>query len=222
MIGIIAILIALLLPALSQANRAARRSVCGSNLQQLGSALASYANDNQGWYPRALPLVSKTDWEKPWPSTLCPMSWQAGYPAILAKHMGIRVQNPYDYLSLPKQMGDDYQRYFRCPDNTIPLESDLRKCGFPIDYGLHNRVSQNRATRVDRYKAFLAADMTWGLAYVPETKAHEEPELAGWWVAFVHREQTINVLSVDHAVETITKQEFIRRYAAHTPGDDPL
>ena len=47
-ISIIAVLIALLLPALAGARQAARVSVCGSNLHQVGIATATLAADNAG------------------------------------------------------------------------------------------------------------------------------------------------------------------------------
>jgi prepilin-type N-terminal cleavage/methylation domain-containing protein len=51
-IGIIAILIGLLLPALSRAQASAKNVVCKSNLHQLGIMLQMYVNENQGWlYP---------------------------------------------------------------------------------------------------------------------------------------------------------------------------
>jgi prepilin-type N-terminal cleavage/methylation domain-containing protein/prepilin-type processing-associated H-X9-DG protein len=52
-IGIIAILIALLLPALVRARAAAAAAVCGSNLRQLALASLNYAQDNQGYWPPA-------------------------------------------------------------------------------------------------------------------------------------------------------------------------
>lgn len=51
-IGIIAVLVGLLLPALSRARQQANSVVCRSNLRQLGIVLQMYANDNRGWlYP---------------------------------------------------------------------------------------------------------------------------------------------------------------------------
>src|SRR5689334_14153835 len=47
--GIIAALIAILLPVLSNARVAARSAACQSDMRQLGQALFMYANDNHGW-----------------------------------------------------------------------------------------------------------------------------------------------------------------------------
>src|SRR4051794_21209184 len=48
-IGIIAILISLMLPMLSNMWAAARVVNCQSNLRQLGQALYQYAHENGGW-----------------------------------------------------------------------------------------------------------------------------------------------------------------------------
>ena len=50
-IAIIAILAAMLLPALSRAKETARRISCMNNLRQLGLASRLYVDDNQGFYP---------------------------------------------------------------------------------------------------------------------------------------------------------------------------
>jgi prepilin-type N-terminal cleavage/methylation domain-containing protein/prepilin-type processing-associated H-X9-DG protein len=50
-IGIIALLISILLPALSRARENANRVACMSNLRQLGTAMIMYTNANRGWFP---------------------------------------------------------------------------------------------------------------------------------------------------------------------------
>ncbi len=52
-IGIIAVLMSILLPALSAVKRTAHRVVCGSNLSGIGKAMILYANEYGGEYPRA-------------------------------------------------------------------------------------------------------------------------------------------------------------------------
>lgn len=52
-IGIIAVLIALLLPALQSAREQARRATCASNLRQLGVAMLLYTQENKGLFPFA-------------------------------------------------------------------------------------------------------------------------------------------------------------------------
>ena len=50
-VAIIALLIAILLPSLARARELARRSMCASNLRQIGLALNTYAKDNEERFP---------------------------------------------------------------------------------------------------------------------------------------------------------------------------
>jgi len=56
-VAIIAILAAMLLPALSQAREKARQAVCMNNLKQIGLAIMMYADNYNGWI---LPATSGT------------------------------------------------------------------------------------------------------------------------------------------------------------------
>jgi len=68
-ISIIALLAALLLPALSKANYSARNTVCRSNLRQLSIALTSYTSDN-GEFPCSVATTGPSGIGGSWPILL--------------------------------------------------------------------------------------------------------------------------------------------------------
>src|SRR5262249_21930103 len=59
-IGIIAVLIAVLLPVLGKARAAANRTACLSNIKQLYTGILMYCNDNKGYFPTAAWATSGT------------------------------------------------------------------------------------------------------------------------------------------------------------------
>ena len=63
-VAIIAILAAMLLPALTKSKERARRVRCSSNLHQIGIAIQIYANDNRDWLP-AVNGTSNWPWDLP-------------------------------------------------------------------------------------------------------------------------------------------------------------
>jgi prepilin-type processing-associated H-X9-DG protein/prepilin-type N-terminal cleavage/methylation domain-containing protein len=89
-IGIIAVLISLLLPALGKARGAAQSAACLSNLRQVGLAIVMYANDNDGYL-----VPAHYDWDT-WDNNLpvgskAPDSWAGILRA--GKFLSIPVAN---------------------------------------------------------------------------------------------------------------------------------
>lgn len=79
-IAIIAILAAMLLPALSRAREQARRVSCISNLKQLGLAVQMYTGDYEGFYPVSVSTIPVMTASGPSPA--------AGYVAGLWPYTG--------------------------------------------------------------------------------------------------------------------------------------
>ncbi len=234
-ISIIALLIGILLPALSRARESSRAVACGNNVRTIGLAMEYYADDNRDYFPRALPLVDPAEhddpvqWMTPWPSGICPPDWQRCFPVSVVPYLGIKVKHPFEYNDLVEQFDEEKVPYFQCPGTDIPKQDEeKRKCGYPLDYGLSNWASQNRRGELELNNHFIAGDMTWGLAYVndsgsgPLSGPNEEPELEGWWNVFVHPSDTANILTPDHAVRRMSKSEFIDKFTGDPPIDDEL
>src|SRR5262245_58247044 len=61
-IGIIALLIAILLPTLGRAREQANRVKCAANLRGIGQAMLLYAHGNRGNYPRTRASIPEYPW----------------------------------------------------------------------------------------------------------------------------------------------------------------
>jgi prepilin-type N-terminal cleavage/methylation domain-containing protein/prepilin-type processing-associated H-X9-DG protein len=96
-IGIIAVLIAMLLPALSKARAQAKTVACASNLRQVGMYLEMYANQWRGWvFPPGLganPTKPK-DWR--WPvHVFNPAVWN---PPVLTCPNDVEPTEEHSYV----------------------------------------------------------------------------------------------------------------------------
>src|SRR6185503_7949764 len=112
-IGIIAVLIGVLLPALNKARAQSQSVACLSNMRQLGQALNMFAQEHKGYLPKA---------------------WFNARPAVTKTTPGFDVQ-PQDYSSSDSwgyrfpMFGWDYvllkyvnnsKGVFQCPTDTDP------------------------------------------------------------------------------------------------------
>jgi len=106
-VAIIAILAAMLLPALSKAREKARQAVCMSNLKQIGLAEHMYAEDWNGYI--ASPLSYQLG-----------SAWSAGEPYCY--HYASSVLVKFGYLGATWKSQEEMYRYppivFTCPSDT--------------------------------------------------------------------------------------------------------
>ena len=93
-ITFVALMIAMLMPALGRARAEARKTQCRSNLRGIGLALTIYANDNRGWSPSIAPeardlaneagvpagcVVAYEDAQGTWHAVGLGLLWEGGY-----------------------------------------------------------------------------------------------------------------------------------------------
>jgi prepilin-type N-terminal cleavage/methylation domain-containing protein len=98
-IGIIALLISILMPALNKAHVQAQLTVCKSQLRQNGLAIMMYANDNKGRYPPGVlfnfPFAMNRG-AAPWdPATTGPSAEEMYYGNLLKQYAGAVVKTFY-------------------------------------------------------------------------------------------------------------------------------
>ena len=120
-IGIIALLISILLPALSRARRSAYQVKCASNMRQIATAMLQYINDNKGAHPPVMVSDSSnngspsSDPTNPWPDGWFWASELMHQHYIPAPNM-LKAGTSTFYF--------DKDSPFRCPEGLNPEEHD--------------------------------------------------------------------------------------------------
>jgi prepilin-type N-terminal cleavage/methylation domain-containing protein/prepilin-type processing-associated H-X9-DG protein len=96
-IGIIALLVSILMPALSRARDAANRTKCTSNLRQIALAFVMYSNENKQRFPAMAPLGARVpeDW----------IHWHNG--------------RDINQSAIARYMGQFNPELFRCPGDDV-------------------------------------------------------------------------------------------------------
>jgi type II secretory pathway pseudopilin PulG len=112
-IGIIALLVSILLPALNRARRQAATVQCASNMRQIAAAMIMYINDNKGVHPPATVF----------PNTTYPSGWWWPNEMVRQKYIINESANVYPRAGmLPAQKRFDRKSIFRCPEG---IEEDV-------------------------------------------------------------------------------------------------
>ena len=144
-IGIIAILLGFLLPALHRARMQANTVTCRSNLRQIGQSLLIYANNNQGWiYPPNAGVIPGRPKEEFWPNLVFkPAVWN---PPILRCPVDIdpALECSYllnHYLKARQILFHGSNLYGKSPTQVIVMgEKRTEMDGYYLDPGEYERA----------------------------------------------------------------------------------
>jgi prepilin-type N-terminal cleavage/methylation domain-containing protein/prepilin-type processing-associated H-X9-DG protein len=119
-IGIIALLISVLLPALAAARRAARTIQCAGNIRTILQAMTMYVTENNGWIPGGPNTSSRFLYGPGFSNTVCPNVCQIwDWQSPIATELNI----PYDQGGSNAHLVARFttltsQQIFTCPENT--------------------------------------------------------------------------------------------------------
>lgn len=129
-VGIIAVLISILLPALNKARDEANRVTCSSNLRQLVLGTLIYLNDNNQVFMRRGrqdPCTQNYSSKIALDSFACGDMWEF-YSRDLGGNLGtitiVNPNTPTESDVSPGMMGAAQLGVFHCPSNPMPLSSN--------------------------------------------------------------------------------------------------
>src|SRR5687768_14797842 len=126
-IGIIALLVSILLPALGRARDQANRVACLSNIRQIGMAFRMYASDNKDKCPMAAPL-SFPDRVGDW------IHWQQG---INGAGLATSAIAPYLSSGNGPARGSALEKIFRCPSDRLEGRSSFRQYAYSYSMNIY-------------------------------------------------------------------------------------
>ncbi len=166
-IAVVALLVGLLLPALSKARLAAKESTCLSNHRQLLIAWTTYIND-YGVFPY-VPGGSGSNPSDRLPGSWGGVDWFPDTVPVSLVGSGIRPVNPY--LGLPEHL-ESRADVFKCP---LDFGSHEPGSGVSMNVGFSHLVSSGDPESVYG---------VWGNSYLANTWMYCKPGSLGGWGGF--------------------------------------
>lgn len=116
-ISIVSLLIAVLMPALSQARQTAIGLKCMAKIRQFGVAFAMYVSDQNGWYPAGYEMNPTTNSSYADYSPDCPApdgSWDNGWTWCEAVYDYLKQPGAYNGIK-PHKGRSEAMSLYRCP-----------------------------------------------------------------------------------------------------------
>lgn len=195
-IGIIALLISILLPALNKARQQSMSIKCLSNLKQIGDAAMMYANDNHGFLPLGMTVVQGGNGIRPeqfayWYST-APSAGRGSPQAVndganntvalaMAKYLGIK--DPHIADKTKKEVPVPVPVLY-CPANDQSIGSSGTPGDIGPDYFL---TDEGGSVNQSWFKYYWEGDPFWDLTDMQSSSAGdtvaENLAKQGSWIA---------------------------------------
>lgn len=139
-IAVLAILVAILLPALNMARSFGKRAICASNLREIGLAWHMYLNDNTQGFPRYSSVQIR----------------YGGWPAQVAEDEDYdslwreRPLNPYAISGAKTEITNQQAQVFNCPSDQA-LPNDPRKDMTTFEFWGNSFIANTFLTGQDRF-----------------------------------------------------------------------
>ena len=210
-IAIIAILAAMLLPALNKARAAARQTTCMANLKQLGTALQMYAADNDDWAPIAAGTKNGVG------GTSYYCQWCADNPFVdyLGLQRGYNIVRPAgNVLECPEQAGyiqGTAEKFYRVDhDNKLKIGYNMNQY---LNYiSSYTKWFGNKLSRFKRSgEVFAFWDGSRGASYYlyVNREITGSPDSAHPGSVMLRHKDGANAAFIDGHAEFISRQAFI-------------
>ena len=118
-IGIIALLIAILMPSLNRAREQARRVTCAAHLREITAATLMYGNQYKGWLPASAARFPSQphDW----------VHWRGAPP-----HGGVHESALAPFLGRPVN-----EEVLRCPSDDVSTHQPFSGRAYPYSYAMN-------------------------------------------------------------------------------------
>ena len=201
-IGIIAYLIALLMPTLRTAKMAAQQTRCASNLRQIGFAIVMYADANRAWIPRDA-TNDRSD-RAPWPLLLAPYlgsrkDWQASELSRFEllqcpSHPLTDIPTGYVINAFAFETAPQW-----APDGPVKITSIRRSSELPWLLDAANDFP---------FRDISLPDKIYGLEFHDVYDPRHLPDGERHRISDIRHNQRGNVMFLDTHVETIPKGGF--------------
>ena len=158
-VAIIALLISILLPSLGKARDQAKKAKCGAGLRSLGQAVASCANQNNGYGPSWDDGEAGPD--NPWIMyTWCDTLFDMGFIGTPDAQMCPADMHPDEATSIRCAPGQPYERFkwVKVPGTNETPKRGVRS-SFALNVLMHGNFAQDRYK--DTARQVYAADGWW-------------------------------------------------------------